>query len=205
MNENLLIIFTRNPELGKVKTRLARTVGDQAALDIYKFLLNYTVKITTDLPIDKAVYYSEHLGKNDIWDPAVYTKEIQKGDDLGVRMNTAFEKAFAMGYKKVMVIGSDMFEIQSKHILEAFEMMDTHEVVIGPAKDGGYYLLGMTRLYKNAFQKKAWGTETVLKDTLNDLDHVEVGLLKEVLNDVDLYEDIAGIAAFEPFLKNITI
>ena len=201
MNENLLIIFTRNPELGKVKTRLAKTVGNETALNIYKFLLDYTVKITTSLNADKAVFYSENVPERDIWDAAIYKKHLQQGDDLGQRIQNAFENAFKMGYKKVAVIGSDMFELKQSHLEEAFALLSNNEVVIGPAQDGGYYLLGMTKFIPQAFNKKAWGTETVLKDTLNDLSDVDVKLMNAVLNDVDLFEDIEHHAAFKPFLK----
>lgn len=203
MSKQLLIIFTRNPVLGKVKTRLAKTVGDQTALDIYKFLLNYTVAITKNLKSDKAVYYSENIQENDLWDSATYQKKLQQGNDLGERMQQAFESAFREGYEKVMIIGSDLYDIQSQHIEKAFEELEKNEVVIGPAEDGGYYLLGMNTLIANAFKKKSWGTETVLKDTLNDLDTRSVALMKDVLNDIDVYEDIAHNDVFQPFLKQI--
>ncbi len=108
--KNLLLIFTRNPELGKVKTRLASTVGDQNALDIYKFLLQHTKKITKDLNVDKAVYYSVKIRENDIWNATVYQKHQQHGDDLGMRMQNAFQHAFNCGYEKVIIIGSDLYD-----------------------------------------------------------------------------------------------
>jgi len=101
-SKNLLLIFTRNPELGKCKTRLAAKVGDDAALEIYKFLLNHTAGITKNLYATKAVYYSEEIWENDIWDPTVFDKKLQEGADLGERMANAFkdgfEKALDGGY-----------------------------------------------------------------------------------------------------------
>ncbi len=198
----LLIIFTRNPELGKVKTRLAKTVGDEAALDIYKFLLQHTVKVTESLPFDKAVYYSVKVRDNDLWDASIFQKHAQHGDDLGQRMQHAFNAAFESGYEKAVIIGSDLQELQPKHLEQAFAALDEHDVVMGPAEDGGYYLLGMKILQPNIFQNKAWGTETVRRDTLQDLQEVSVHLLEE-LNDVDYYEDIKDNPVFQPFIKHI--
>ncbi len=204
MSKNLLIILTRNPELGKVKTRLAKTIGDQSALDIYKFLLNYTAEITKEIRVDKAVYYSEDICENDIWDRAIYQKRLQKGEDLGDRIGDAFENAFYEGYERVLIIGSDMYDIQPQHINEAFEKLKDNQVVIGPAEDGGFYLLGMNALFPDAFKKKAWGTETVLKDTLRDLGKVSVAFLEQ-LNDIDVYEDIANKEVFLPFLRKTIV
>ncbi|WP_299059827.1 TIGR04282 family arsenosugar biosynthesis glycosyltransferase [uncultured Polaribacter sp.] len=191
-SKNLLLIFTRNPELGKAKTRLAKTVGDKTALDIYKFLLQKTRDISTKVAADKAVYYSVKVRENDIWDPEIYQKHQQVGDDLGIRMLNAFKNGFNAGYKKVMIIGSDLNDLSSKNIEKAFLELETNDVVIGPAKDGGYYLLGMNSLHEKVFKNKDWGTETVRKDTLNDLTDQKVKLL-EIKNDIDVYEDIINI------------
>ncbi len=199
-SRNLLLIFTRNPELGKVKTRLAKTIGDEAALDIYKFLLEHTKQVTQNLTCDKAVYYSVKIRKNDIWDAPVYQKHQQEGSDLGVRMLNAFQQAFSTGYEKVVIIGSDLPDLTSEHINEAFEKLNSNDVVMGPAEDGGYYLLGMKKLHANIFQNKDWGTSTVRKDTLNDLQNESVHLL-ETLNDVDVFDDIKNNPVFNQFLN----
>lgn len=201
MSKHLLLLFTRNPELGKVKTRLAKTIGDQAALDIYTFLLQHTQEVTHDLPCDKAVYYSVKVRENDIWSSDMYQKYAQEGDDLGARMQHAFAKGFAQGYEKIVIIGSDLYDLQKKHILAAFEALTTNDVVIGPAEDGGYYLLGMKTLHTQVFQHKEWGTDTVRQDTLNDLKDSKIHLL-EPLNDIDVFEDIQNNPIFESFYKH---
>lgn len=198
-NKNLILIFTRNPELGKVKTRLAKTIGDEKALTIYKFLLNHTKEVTQNLPYDKAVYYSVKVRDNDIWNVETYQKFAQHGEDLGIRMENAFQNAFNAGYEKVLIIGSDLYDLEEKHIHQAFEQLNANDVVIGPAEDGGYYLLGMKKLYTAVFQNKAWGTETVRKDTLSDLQNDSVFLL-DMLNDVDYFEDIKDQPVFQQFL-----
>lgn len=193
MKKNLLLIFTRNPELGKVKTRLANRVGDETALEIYTFLLERTRDVSKELKsADKAVYYSIKIRENDIWDPVIYQKNQQFGEDLGVRMKNAFKNGFDAGYKKVLIIGSDLYDLSSKNIEKAFNELDNNDVVIGPAEDGGYYLLGMNSLEENVFKNKKWGTETVRKDTLADLKKKKVKLL-EFKNDIDVYEDILDI------------
>ena len=199
MSEALLIIFIRNPRLGKVKTRLAKIIGDEAALEVYKLLLRHTYKVTKALPCDKTVYYSEEIARNDLWD-ASYQKKTQQGNDLGARMHHAFKTAFGAGYKKVVIIGSDMYHLKPVHLEEAFSLMDSNDAVLGPAADGGYYLLGMKRLHPGIFKGKAWGTATVLAETLEDLKGVKRHFL-ETLNDVDTYEDLETISAFKQFLK----
>lgn len=189
MSENLLIIFTRNPELGKVKTRLAKSIGDDNALTIYKTLLSRTEKTTKNLNCDKAVYYSVKIREHDIWDSSIYQKYQQQGDDLGIRMHNAFSEAFNNNFNKVAIIGSDLFDLNPNHINDAFRALDSKDVVIGPAQDGGYYLLGMKTLHSQVFKNKKWGTASVLKDTLKDLQKNHVYLLKE-LNDIDTFEDM---------------
>ncbi|WP_347373147.1 TIGR04282 family arsenosugar biosynthesis glycosyltransferase [Aequorivita sp. Q41] len=200
-SKKALIIFTRNPELGKVKTRLAKTVGDESALKIYKFLLNHTVEITKKINVDKFVFYSETINQNDIWDTDIFKKKLQTGKDLGDRMNNAFLELFKIGYEKVIIIGSDMFDLDKKDLDSAFAALYTKQFVIGPATDGGYYLLGMNELNPAIFQDKNWGTSSVLGKTLENLKD-EKYLLLEERNDVDYYEDIKNVEAFQQFLPS---
>ncbi|MBW8199782.1 TIGR04282 family arsenosugar biosynthesis glycosyltransferase [Muricauda sp. W52] len=202
MSKNLLLILTRNPELGKCKSRLAAKVGDQAALDIYNFLLDKTVSFTKDLKVEKWVYYSETIWMDDIWDNKVYKKKLQVGKDLGERMINAFDEGFMAGFENIIIIGSDMFHLDQTDLEAAFSKLMDHDFVLGPAEDGGYYLLGMKSLKKELFQNKEWGTNTVLADTLSDIKDEKFVLLDEK-NDVDYYEDIKDIEAFAPFLKHM--
>ena len=199
-SKDLLLIFTRNPELGKCKTRLAATIGDQAALEIYQFLLGHTARITSDIKADKAVFYSNSIVTEDVWDPKNYLKKVQEGNTLGARMEHAIQWAFEEGYQKIMLIGSDIYDLSQEDLEMAFEALDRSNFVVGPASDGGYYLLGMTKFREDIFRNKAWGTDTVLQDTLEDLQGESVYLLPE-RNDVDVYEDIRGIDVFKKFLN----
>ena len=200
-SKNALIIFTRNPKLGKVKTRLAATIGNEAALEIYKFLISHIVEVSEKIEVDKYVFYSESIQENDAWDNSVFRKKLQQGDDLGIRMNNAFEQLFKMGYEKVVIAGSDIYELTSEDIKDSFTALETDDFVMGPAKDGGYYLLGMKQLNSVVFRNKNWGTSTVFNDTMKDLKNEKVSLLA-VKSDVDVYKDIENVAVFQQFLKS---
>ena len=200
MNNNLLIIFTRNPELGKVKTRLSATVGNEAALNIYKFLLQHTFSITKNLKVEKQVHYSVKVRDNDIWNETIYNKKQQSGKDLGKRMENAIQKGFEDGFKNIILIGSDLYDISQLDLETAFNALKNHNFVIGPAEDGGYYLLGMNTMNSALFKNKKWGSDTVLKETLNNLKNETYQLLP-LRNDIDVFEDIRGINVFQQFLK----
>lgn len=198
--KDLLIIFTRNPELGKVKTRLAKDVGDESALEIYKFLLEHTVLVTRDLDVQKEVWFSEEIGGEHLWDSSVYSKKLQKGKDLGARMQYAFEAGFETGFRNIIIIGSDMYDLETEDLENAFSILKNKEYVIGPAADGGYYLLGMRNPEPKIFQNKQWGTSSVLRETLNDLKEKNIALI-DLRNDVDLYDDIREHEDFQKFFK----
>lgn len=202
-SKNALIIFTRNPELGKCKTRLAATVGDESALKIYEFLIQHTVSITQHTHADKFVFYSEKVKNNDQWDNSIFSKAEQEGDDLGARMYNAFATIFRRGYKNAIVIGSDMYDLSTEDLDQGFSALENNDFVIGPAEDGGYYLLGMKHLTASVFNNKTWGTDTVLKETLKDLSEHTVCKL-DTRNDVDYYEDIKDIEVFQQFLNEPT-
>jgi rSAM/selenodomain-associated transferase 1 len=200
MTENLLLVFTRNPVLGRCKTRLAKTVGNENALAIYKILLKHTGEELKELAYDTAVYYSEEIIENDLLLGNNHAKFIQNGDDLGLRMFDAFKNSFRNGYKKVVIIGCDIIDLKAKHISQAFDALDNNDVVMGPAEDGGYYLLGMNELHRSVFLNKDWGTESVREQTLRDLLDQKIAIL-EMLNDIDVYEDLKGHLPFSSYLK----
>ena len=116
-------------------------------------------------------------------------------------MLEAFREAFSMGYSEVVLIGCDLYDLSTEDLEVSFRELDRHEVVIGPAADGGYYLIGMKRPIPALFQGKQWGKDSVLQDTLEDLEGLRTFLLPE-RNDVDRYEDIEGNPIFNPFLNH---
>ncbi|XOV91935.1 MAG: TIGR04282 family arsenosugar biosynthesis glycosyltransferase [Bacteroidota bacterium] len=191
MDKNLLIIFVKNLVPGHVKTRLAEEIGIDGALDVYQYLVEYTAEITKDIEVDKAIFYSEYVEIEDIWDVDQYKLLIQKGNGLGERMSNAFEKSFESGYENVVIIGSDSIELKEKHINEAFEKLENHEFVIGPAKDGGYYLLGMKNFEPKLFEGKKYGHDKVLKELLVEIAATEKEFhLLEELSDIDTFQDL---------------
>lgn len=185
---NCLIIFTRKPEKGKVKTRLAKGVGEDKALKIYKYLLMHSAEITARVNSKKQVWYTDSIQKNDLWDDSVFEKHVQPQGDLGHKMLKAFQHNFNQGFQKVVIIGSDLLDINSKIIETAFQLLEKNDVVIGPAEDGGYYLLGMNHCIPELFQNIDWSTEKVFKQTLERISDKSIALLDKK-NDIDFKGD----------------
>ena len=192
------MVFIKNPTLGKVKTRLAASVGNEKALDIYKSLLNHTYIESRKITADKIVFYSDFIDSNDAWAKSGFSQELQKGNHLGEKISNAFIKAFNMGYKKVLIIGSDCPELKESHIKDAFTYLHQHDAVIGPAYDGGYYLLGLNKFHPELFQNKNWSTENVLLDTISDF--IKLRLLFKLLptlHDIDDEKDLRLFPTFQ--------
>lgn len=186
----LLIVFVKNQVKGKVKTRLAETVGAEKALKIYQKLVDHTYSAVEPLDADKEIWFSQFIPDENGLSGGKFGRKLQKGTDLGERMSKAFREAFDRNYRKVMIIGSDCAELTTALLQEAYERLDEYDLVIGPAEDGGYYLLGMNRFYRRLFEDLPWSTDKVLTQTLAIADdlNVKVHLLPE-LNDVDREED----------------
>ncbi len=186
----ILLIFVKNSILGKVKTRLAKSVGDQAALEIYEQLITHTRRITQGFSLKKTIWYSDFIPTQDGWKTDHFDKKVQTDGELGQRMKQAFADAFHSGYQPVIIIGSDCLGLTTDILHTALQQLQNHDFVVGPATDGGYYLLGMNAFLPGLFEKKPWGTETVLSATLTDISqlHKTVCLLPE-LTDVDTLED----------------
>ncbi|GAA4280746.1 TIGR04282 family arsenosugar biosynthesis glycosyltransferase [Gaetbulibacter aestuarii] len=188
MTKDLIIVFVKNAVPGRVKTRLAKSIGDQAAFEVYESLVNLTKDTLVRLKHDKQVYFSETLESRG-WKG--FEKHVQEGSDLGERMHKGFQKGFQDGYQRIILIGSDLPDINAKLIKKALEALNQNTLVFGPAHDGGYYLIGMSELQSQVFKNKAWSTSTLLESTLQELDNKNItyGLL-ETLNDIDTFEDL---------------
>jgi uncharacterized protein len=190
-NKHLLIIFYRNPELGRVKSRLAVTVGEERALAIYLFMADHTRNVVLSVPVDRVVYYSRFIDSEDNWLNKDFKKRLQCGEDLGERMRCAFEESFKAGYKSVCIIGTDCLELTETILVEALESLKHNDTVIGPAADGGYYLLGMNRFIPEVFDNKKWSTSSVCGETIEDLKQLHCSYrLLPVLHDVDNESDL---------------
>jgi hypothetical protein len=191
MQNNLLLVFIKNPVLGRVKTRLARTIGEERALLIYERLLEHTLSVTQVMDCAKHICYADYIPAEDEWLKSGFRQVLQHGRDLGERMLKAFQDGFEQSYRHVVIIGSDCPTLTTELIKEAFDALHSHPVVIGPAKDGGYYLLGMRALYEPLFRKKSWSTAKVLAETLQSLKQLGVTYyLLPTLSDVDEEADL---------------
>jgi rSAM/selenodomain-associated transferase 1 len=185
-----LIVLIKNPIPGKTKTRLAQDVGDEKALRMYQILLDYTRQEAAQLTdATRYLYYSDHIVEGDEWSASTFTKSVQQGHGLGERMEHAFTRAFADGHDRVIIIGSDCPGVTTALLREALDRLDESDLVLGPALDGGYYLLGMRKLHPSLFREMNWSTTTVAKETraraqvqgltveeltpLSDVDHLE--------------------------------
>lgn len=191
MNAELLIVFYRNPEIGKVKSRLAATIGEEKALAVYLKMAAHTRCVSSCVDVDRVVYYSEYVDTEDNWLNEIFEKSVQMGVDLGEKMKHAFEASFNKGYESVCIIGTDCPDLTEDIVKQAFEALNKHDIVIGPAKDGGYYLLGMKKLHPQFFSNKRWSTDSVFTDTVRDIRQAALRyyLLPE-LSDVDEEKDI---------------
>ena len=183
-----IIVFARRPRLGAVKTRLASTLGDEAALHIYRRLLAYTQREATAVDCDRFLFLTGE-GEELSWEG--FNVLQQSEGDLGARMSAAFEMLFAKGYSRVLIIGSDCPGLTSFTIEAAFAALHFHNAVIGPATDGGYYLLGTGGYFPELFTDMAWSIDTVLSHTVERLKaHHRSHILLSPLTDVDTAADL---------------
>lgn len=186
-----LIIMIKNPTLGKAKTRIAATMGDEAALAIYRRLLDHTRSLADQLTgeMQRYLYYSDFIDRDDDWDNDAYHKAIQYQGDLGQRLQDSVTSALA-SCEKVIVIGSDCIALTAEHIKEADRLLTDHDVVLGPTYDGGYYLIGLSQDTPEVFTDMPWSTEAVADITRSRVQQSGKRLAElEVLSDIDTQED----------------
>lgn len=185
----------KNPVKGKVKTRLAKDVGDDKALEIYLKLLEHTKTITAKIVADKFIFYSDVVERNDLFENSFYKKYTQCSGDLGARMDYAFSIPFKNDYKNVVMIGADCYELQQEHIDVAFEKLAENDFVFGPANDGGYYLIAMKKWNRWVFKNKLWSTEKLYAETKQEIISNNGKLFElEMLSDVDTVKDLHSIS-----------
>lgn len=194
-----LLIFIKNPELGKVKTRLAATIGNEKALKVFNKLLENIHQKSVSVSADKTVYYSSFIDENDTWENAIFQKKLQnQSPDLGQRMFSAFKEAQNSGYTKALIIGSDIYEVTTQILDDGFELLENSDAVIGPSYDGGYYAIGFNfqnisspDFLPNIFLNKTWSHQNVSADAIDVISSFSLtcGFLP-TLNDIDTEEDL---------------
>ncbi|GAB2871903.1 TIGR04282 family arsenosugar biosynthesis glycosyltransferase [Hymenobacter ruber] len=191
-----LLVFARVPALGRVKSRLAAGVGEPAALAIYRELLAITNAAIVDAGVPATVWLADTAGpvptaaETREW--AAHHAQCQPEGDLGARMTAAFAAAFEAGAGRVAIIGTDCPGLRDTHLTQAFALLETNDLVLGPATDGGYYLLGLRQPRPELFQNKTWSTDSVLADTLADAGRLGLRVaFLPTLRDVDDADDLA--------------
>lgn len=198
-NDKLLIVFSKNPFAGWVKTRLAASIGNAEALRIYEQLRELTLQATAGINTSKAIAYSDFIPASDLLlDPGTETW-LQQGSDLGERMHRAFVKGFSLGFSRVALIGTDCPEL-SPFILDlAFTKLETSDVVLGPARDGGFYLVTLKRTFPELFLDRTWSTSSVLNDSQRIVrEHGKSCDLLPALSDIDTIDDLKASSLWTP-------
>lgn len=185
MPNNALIIFVQNLKAGKAQTMLAKAIGESEALAVYRQLMLHTFNITQNIAADKYIFYSDFINEDDLWSSGNCFKELQQGNSDSERALLAFEHLFTMGYKKVVMVGSNSIEIDAVHIKQAFYLLNDYDVVIGPEHDAAFYLFSMKQLHEELFIYKA-NAHTQLYYTMSEMEKMRITYhLLPVLNDVD--------------------
>lgn len=192
----LLIIFTRYPEPGLVKTRLIPALGQEGAAELQRHMTRQTLKMAEDLskkyPVEVEVHFTGgDSGKMQQMFGVAFPYLPQSAGDLGKRMLFSFRQAFRLGWPKVIIIGSDCPGVSSDLMVQAFTGLEGHDLVLGPARDGGYYLIGLRRATPALFKAIPWGTDEVLARTKTIAEELKLtALLLETLADIDRPEDL---------------
>jgi uncharacterized protein len=196
-----LLVFAKTPKSGKVKTRLLPAVPAEVAAALHEACIVDTLRLVQALNnCDVFLFaaggtsYFRRIAKNRRWGTLVRVMP-QRGSDLGARMESAFRKCFVLGYREIVIIGTDTPWMGAERLLRAFAELKAVDVVIGPAEDGGYYLLGMKKLLPEVFREIPWSTEHVLVLTLKRI--AELKLRKRLLRrdfDLDRPEDLRRVA-----------
>ena len=195
-SKDAIIVFTRYPERGKVKTRLAKSIGDEAAFQIQKILAKRTFKeclILNDKKFSLFVFYPEENNEAQVKNlvNGRFSFFTQDGNNLGKKMSNAFRKVFELGFEKAIIIGTDIPDMSKLILSNAFMELEKDDIVIGPSNDGGYYLLGMNKFIPGLFEDIEWSTNSVFEKTINKINHsnFNYSALEELI-DLDLKEDL---------------
>ena len=182
--KTLLIIFAKHPQIGKVKRRLGRDLGMEASLWIYNKILQHTAKISFHTKLDTVVFKNKKSSKLESIFKHVKKFEIQKGKNLGEKMEAAFLWAFDQKYENVILIGTDLWTLNKDTLLEAKKALENTDIVIGPCYDGGYYLIAMKNLNKEIFKDIPWSKKEVYRKTLSKAKDNSIYCL-DLKNDID--------------------
>lgn len=192
-----LILFTRYPEPGKTKTRLIPALGAEGAATLQRQMTEQKLaevnQIQAFYPLSVEVHFAggnEQLMQEWLGSSLVYRRQSE--GDIGDRMASAFQLSFAAGMNAVVVIGTDCPDLNAPLMAEAFQLLRQHDLVLGPALDGGYYLIGLRRLIPELFTGIPWSTAEVLQQTITIAKRLGLTVAKlPLLSDIDRPEDLS--------------
>ena len=197
MRNNAVIVFLKAPEKGKVKTRLSMSLDESFVLELYKGFIDDTLAILESFQDTFIYFLPPEKGNEPIsWPGNKYQYFLQTGKDLGEKMSNAFKDGFKRGYDRLVLIGTDIPEITETVLLLAFEILEAKDAVIGPATDGGYYLIGFRKesFSEKIFHDMNWSTKDVFGETLKAMDRTGIKYDRvSELNDVDTPEDLKSL------------
>lgn len=203
MSKDCLIIFTRYPQPGKVKTRLIPALGAAGAAALHQRMVEHTLaqaralRQTRALSIEVWFTSSSTLAQMQEWLGTDVDYCVQPEGDLGDRMVSAFKSVFSKGYTSALIVGTDCPDLNTTLLAQGFSALAQHELVLGPAIDGGYYLMGLRRLVPELFVDIAWSTGEVLEKTLAIAQQLKLTpFLLHHLTDIDVPQDLE-----HPFVK----
>jgi uncharacterized protein len=190
-----IVMFARAPVKGQVKTRLIPALGEQGALDMHMQLMNRQMKV-----LNKCAFCTKQLWVDQIQEHSAFANfkgkvKLQRGVSLGEKMFHAAEDVLKES-SKVVIIGSDCPSIDEDYLELALHELDksSNDVVLGPALDGGYVLIGMKHPHHEIFQDIEWGSELVLQQTITKLYNCNLGFMTlPVLRDIDTAEDLKSL------------
>ncbi len=191
-----LIVFLRAPQVGQVKTRLAAALGGEATLAAYRHLLDVTLGAVRELDSVELRYTPDNASLSvEPWRRSGWSTATQGGGDLGERLVRAFADGFASGADRIAVIGTDCPHVTAEDIRWAWEALMSHDVVLGPATDGGYWLIGLRSPQPGLFSGMRWGGETLFQETRRRA--VEFGLTVAVLRELPDVDTVADWEAYQ--------
>jgi len=202
-----LVVFSRFPHVGRVKSRLAKSLGAERATEVYRLCAENIFRECEKLCSEAHLYVffdnEKDTERGTSWAGPKFTSEAQVEGDLGQRLAHALKTTFNRDVRKVIVLASDVPDITSKVISDAIHSLDSNDIVIGPCYDGGYYLIGMKKLYPGLFDNISWGTERVYRQTMAIIrkSGLKVCELTELI-DIDTGEDLHRWLEGKPSRKN---
>lgn len=202
MTKTVIQLFARPPLKGRVKTRLIAKVGAENALSIYRHCLDFNLSLIRNSGFDYQIWLSEDTGQQ--WFHGE-TVKIQRGHTLGERMLSAISSELQQNhhqYDRVILIGSDCLDLTPNLLKQVDLKLDNHDLVIIPAKDGGYVLIAARQsISPELFDDIAWGSHQVMKQTLEKImqSSIDASILNP-LRDIDRYDDLQHYSVFQQYL-----